>query len=232
MPVTMLHVMAQRNISTVSGALEPAVFESAAPKSPAGSSVAASIAPSRTVASDPILSAAYEILLEVGPRRATLTEVARRADISRMTLYRKYQDLPTLLSAVLTAELGEVMAEIIANSIGGTDRERAVAITVDGTRAIAEHPLMVRVLAVDPEALLPLVVSRRGSTARAGEELLVAVLTSATDGSITAPDPVLAARTIVTAASAFIFSANVLATEDPTGLRYRELSRMIEGYLT
>jgi AcrR family transcriptional regulator len=186
---------------------------------------------SRAVAADPILSAAYDILLEVGPRRATLTEVARRADISRMTLYRKYQDLPTLLSAVLTAELGEVMAEIIAHSVGGTDRQRAVAMTVDGTRAIAEHPLMVRVLAVDPESLLPLVVSRRGSTARAGEALLVAALNSSTDGSITAPDPVVTARTIVTAASAFIFSANVLAAEDPTGLRYHELARMIEGYL-
>lgn len=199
---------------------------------PSDPKVGSAIASSRTVASDPILSAAYEILLEVGPRRATLTEVARRAGISRMTLYRKYQDLPTLLSAVLTAELGEVMAEIITDSVGGSDRERTVAMTVDGTRAIAEHPLMVRVLAVDPEALLPLVVSRRGSTARAGEELIVAALRAATDGSITAPDPVLAARTIVTAASAFIFSANVLAAEDPTGLRYQELSRMIEGYLT
>ncbi len=181
---------------------------------------------------DPLLAAAYEVLLDVGPRRTTLTEVARRADVSRMTVYRKYADLPTLLSAVLTAELAELMAQITGNVVGTTDRERIVSMVVAGTKGIAEHPLMVRLLELDPQYLLPIIVDRRGSTARGAEDLLAAALAASDDGSVNAPNPVAVARTIVTAASAWIFSTLALQTGDPAGTRYDEFATMIERYLS
>nr|MDT0664439.1 helix-turn-helix domain-containing protein [Micromonospora sp. DSM 115978] len=43
-----------------------------------------------------MLDAAEASLLAVGVRRTTLTDVARRAGVSRMTLYRRWPDLRTL----------------------------------------------------------------------------------------------------------------------------------------
>ena len=49
-----------------------------------------------------ILDAVQESVLDVGLRRTTLAEVARRAGVSRMTVYRLHEDLDTLVAALLT----------------------------------------------------------------------------------------------------------------------------------
>ncbi|MGZ5399710.1 MAG: helix-turn-helix domain-containing protein, partial [Nocardioides sp.] len=51
---------------------------------------------------DGYLDAARECILDVGWRRTTLTEVARRAGVSRMTIYRAWPDMPTLLGDLMT----------------------------------------------------------------------------------------------------------------------------------
>ena len=42
---------------------------------------------------DRVLDAARACVLDVGVRRTTMTDVARRAGVSRMTLYRRFPDL-------------------------------------------------------------------------------------------------------------------------------------------
>jgi len=44
-----------------------------------------------------ILTATRDTVLAVGVRRTTLTDVARRAGVSRMTLYRLVPDVTTLV---------------------------------------------------------------------------------------------------------------------------------------
>jgi AcrR family transcriptional regulator len=58
---------------------------------------------------DAYLDAARECILDVGWRRTTLTEVARRAGVSRMTIYRTWADMPQLLSDLMTREWGAVV---------------------------------------------------------------------------------------------------------------------------
>ena len=48
-------------------------------------------------AADLALDAARESILAVGWSRTTLTDVARRAGVSRMTIYRKWPDMGALL---------------------------------------------------------------------------------------------------------------------------------------
>ena len=48
-------------------------------------------------------------ILDVGWRRTTLTEVARRAGVSRMTIYRTWPDMPQLLGDLMTREWGGVV---------------------------------------------------------------------------------------------------------------------------
>ena len=61
-------------------------------------------------AADLYLDAARDCVLDVGWRRTTLTEVARRSGVSRMTIYRTWSDMPTLLADLMTREWGEVVA--------------------------------------------------------------------------------------------------------------------------
>src|SRR3954464_2263802 len=47
------------------------------------------------------LDAARDSILAVGWRRTTLTDVARRAGVSRMTIYRRWPDMDTVLRSLL-----------------------------------------------------------------------------------------------------------------------------------
>lgn len=199
---------------------------------PASPSETPDSAPCAAVRADPILAAAYDVLLDVGPARATLTEVARRAGVSRMTVYRRYAQLRTLVSEVLTFELVTLLDVAAAQATGSNDAVR-IAETVSGAaEAIAGHPLMLRLISLDPAALLPQLVTRRGSTQRAAEGMLAAMLRASSDGSIRTRDPELTARIVVTAASAFVYTESLARSEGDRGERWEEFTTMIGAYLS
>ena len=62
---------------------------------------------------DAYLDAARACILDVGWRRTTLTEVARRAGVSRMTIYRAWADMPTLLGDLMTREWAGVVDGVV-----------------------------------------------------------------------------------------------------------------------
>ena len=89
-----------------------------------------------------MLEAARACVLAVGVRRTTFSDVARRAGVSRMTLYRRFPDLETLLSTLMTWEFGQVVEEARAAGAGGSCRAHA-----DGQHAGLgglEHRLLAR----------------------------------------------------------------------------------------
>src|SRR3546814_3306151 len=49
---------------------------------------------------------------EVGCKGTTLTDVARRADVSRMTIYRAWPDMQTLMADLMTREWTTVVAAV------------------------------------------------------------------------------------------------------------------------
>jgi AcrR family transcriptional regulator len=171
-----------------------------------------------------LLDAARECVLAVGVRRTTLTDVARRAGVSRMTLYRRYPDLEAVLSALMTREFGRLIGQ---SAEGETTRERVVAMVVHGCRALAADPLFVRLLDVDPELLLPYMTRRLGGVQKiavaAGAEAL-----AVDDGSVRrdAPPEVLAAG-IELIARGFVLASHGELEVDP----WAELARAVDGYL-
>jgi AcrR family transcriptional regulator len=173
-----------------------------------------------------ILDAAQEYVLDVGLRRTTLADVARRAGVSRMTVYRAYGDLNTLVAALLTRELLAVVEEA-RGAVTGTARERLVETGVRVVERMDHHPLYRRILDLDPELLLPLIVDRFGSTQRAVLELIAQDLEDGQrDGSVRALDTRLAATCLLLTAQSFVFSARMVPEE-----AYDELRRMLDGYL-
>ena len=159
-------------------------------------------------------------MLAVGVRRTTLTDVARRAGVSRMTLYRRFPDLEAVLAALMTREFGRLIGRPVE---GATTRERVVAMVVNGSRAMATDPLFERLLDVDPELLLPYVTRRLGgvqkiAVAAAAEALAV------DDGSVRADASPEAIELI---ARGFVLASHGELAVDP----WLELGRAVDGYL-
>ena len=176
-----------------------------------------------------MLDAARACVLDVGFRRTTLTDVARRAGVSRMTLYRRYPDLEGVFAALMTREFGRLVARAGAVAERATARARVVAMVVHGSRSLAEDPLFVRLLDVDPELLLPYVTRRLGGVQRIAIAAGAAVLAGA-DGSVRddAPPEVLSAGVELIARGFVLASHGELhASLDP----WAELARAVDGYL-
>lgn len=182
---------------------------------------------------DPILDAARACVLDVGLRRTTLADVARRAGVSRMTVYRQYGDLAAIVSALLTTELLDLMdgcRDDVADL--PTARERLVGAGVLFVERLAVHPLWCKVLDLDPELLLPLVVDRFGSSQRAIVEAVAdEVRQGQRDGSVREGDPQLLATCLLLTAQSFVFSARVIAAQHKSEQTGGELRRLLDGYL-
>ena len=180
-----------------------------------------------------MLDAARACVLDVGLRRTTLADVARRAGVSRMTLYRQYGDLSAIVSALLTRELLGLM-EACREEVDHlpTARERLVGAGVLFVERLAHHPLWCKVLDLDPELLLPLVVDRLGSSQRAIVAAVAAeVAHGQADGSVREGDPDLLATCLLLTAQSFVFSARVIAAAHKAERTGAELRRLLDGYL-
>jgi AcrR family transcriptional regulator len=167
---------------------------------------------------DAYLDAARDCILDVGWRRTTLTEVARRAGVSRMTIYRTWADMPQLLGDLMTRE----WAGVVADSLAEEDRdaptnERLVGDIVGTVQRLRENELFVRIVDLDPELILPYLFSRRGRSQDGILELTVAALRDAqADGAVRDGNPVAMARAMLLAAHGFVLSAHTMVDEHVT----------------
>lgn len=187
----------------------------------------------RTVEDDALLDAAQACVLAVGVRRTTMTDVARRAGVSRMTLYRRHPDVTSLLQALMTREFSALAEEVDAEAEAlPSARERLVHAAVEGVDRLTRHPLFVRILDVDPELLLPYLTARLGAFQR----LVVGaferrVAEGIGDGSIAADDPARTARALELALRGFAIQALAEGAAAAREAQLGELRRMLDGYL-
>jgi AcrR family transcriptional regulator len=183
---------------------------------------------------DRLLDAAREAILSVGWKRTTLTDVANRAGVSRMTVYRTYPDMPALFGDLMTREWAEVVAAVDATEDPvGEWPERIAARLVGTVAALRDNDLLRRIVDVDPELLLPYLLDRRGRSQDAVIALLADRITEAqAGGGLRAGDPVLLARALVLAAHGFVLSAHTMTDEDLTSAALdQELAGLVRRYL-
>lgn len=173
------------------------------------------IAPERPVldtADSALLDAARECIMAVGVRRTTLTDVARRAGVSRMTVYRRFPDVTALVQSLMTREFMAVIDESRADAAasgGPSARERFAASVTEGALRLSEHPLFKRILDVDPDLLLPYVVQRYGAFQRAVLAAFADQLRAGIEeGSIREADPDLLAASVELMVRGFVFAAH------------------------
>jgi AcrR family transcriptional regulator len=162
---------------------------------------------------DAYLDAARACILDVGWRRTTLTEVARRAGVSRMTIYRTWADMPTLLGDLMTREWAGVVTDHVSQDGPAIDR---IAGAIVGTvRALRHNELFVRIVELDPELILPYLFSRRGRS----QDLILALTAEAiADGQrareIRRGNPVAMARALLLATHGFVLSVHTMVDDD------------------
>ncbi len=90
-----------------------------------------------------ILHAAASCVIDFGVDRVTLAEIARRAGVSRPTVYRRWPDTPSIMSALLTSHITEVTREA---PVDGDDREALVKQVVAVADRLRRDALVMSVL--------------------------------------------------------------------------------------
>ncbi|MFG3658596.1 TetR/AcrR family transcriptional regulator [Streptomyces sp. NPDC047706] len=195
-------------------------------------------APQNSSDSDAVLDAVRDCVLGVGVRRTTMTDVARRAGVSRMTLYRRWPDVRSLVGDLMTREW-------IAVAMGAMPESRPAAGTraplvdglVAGVKAFRAHPLFQKIVDVDPELLLPYMLDRRGASQEALLELLADALRKGhADGSVRQAPAERQARTVLLILQSFALSLRTMTDEDDADLTtaafLAELRTVLERTLT
>ena len=183
-----------------------------------------------------VLDAVRDCVLAVGVRRTTLTDVARRAGVSRMTLYRRYPDVDALVRDLMTREFGAILdgardaAHNGARKAGA--RGRAVATTVAAVARLRANDLFRRVIDVDPELLLPYVTDRLGSTQWiAAEHLADGIRIGQEDGTVRKADVRALAYGVLLLVQPFVYSARIVADVLDDVALDRELTLVLDRYL-
>jgi AcrR family transcriptional regulator len=180
---------------------------------------------------DAYLDAARACILDVGWRRTTLTEVARRAGVSRMTIYRTWSDMRTLLGDLMTREWGElVAATTAAYDAEAPDAGEIAQALVHAVRMLRHNELFVRIVELDPELILPYLLSRRGRSQELVLEVLVGgIWAGQKAGTIRSGDAETMARALLLAVHGFALSAQTMVDDDVDEAALdTELRRLVE----
>jgi AcrR family transcriptional regulator len=178
-----------------------------------------------------ILSSARAAVLDFGVRRTTLSDVARRAGVSRMTVYNRFGDLHDLMRALMTLEFGSLLERVAVAADGENARARLVAALVLIGRQLPANPLFRKVRAAEPELLSPYVLERLGGTQRVGLELIErSIAEGQADGSIRAGKLRALAAIVLLIEQSFVFSAPTIPGATRTEL-LAQLQTALHGAL-
>jgi AcrR family transcriptional regulator len=166
-----------------------------------------------------ILDAALEELLAYGLRRAAMEDIARRAGVARITIYRRFPTKDDLVRAVLLREGRRVFDQVDAVVAGLGDLEDQItegfAAILAATRA---HPLLQRLLVTEADQTIASLTTHGGPVVAFGREYLVGHLEAARRaGRLAAVDVRAVAEILVRLTLSFLLtpeSAIALHTPD------------------
>lgn len=189
----------------------------------------ASIRNAKPSVEDRVLAAAAASVLAVGVKRVTLTDIARRARMSRPTIYRRWSDTNGVLAALMTARVTGVL-DAVPNY--GPGRQALVSRVV----AVAEHlrndAVVMSMLHGAPEFAMVYIAERLGTSQMILIDALVdAIRVAQEDGSVRAGDPYeLSAMCLLITQSTIQSAQMVEKLLDREALSV-ELARSLNGYL-
>ncbi|WP_319451929.1 MULTISPECIES: TetR/AcrR family transcriptional regulator [unclassified Mycobacterium] len=179
--------------------------------------------------SDRILDAAASCVLAFGVERVTLAEIARRAGVSRPTVYRRFPDTRSILAALLTMRITHALDDVPS---GGVGREHVVARIVAVAERLRRDDVIMSVLHEAPELAMFYLSERLGTSQQILLESVAGELKAAqAQGSVRAGDVrQLAAMSLLITQSTILSAQLVAPILDASALAV-ELAYSLNGYL-
>ncbi len=105
---------------------------------------------------DRVAAAALDEFAEHGIRRTSMEDIARRAGVSRMTVFRRFASKQRLVEIVIAREVHRGMQELdLLWEDAETLEDRLAAGFEFAGRYVRGHPLFDRLLRSEPDVLLP-----------------------------------------------------------------------------
>jgi AcrR family transcriptional regulator len=179
---------------------------------------------------DRILAAAASCVRDYGIDRVTLAEIARRARISRPTVYRRWPDTQSILAALLTSRVVAVLDDVPQL---GTDRAAIVDRVIRVAARLRNDEIIMAVLHSAPRLAMIYIAERLGSSQQILIDALVADLKIAqAGGSVRAGDPDQLAAMVLLIVQSSIQSAQIIEAILPGDTLATELRYALNGYLS
>ncbi|ONH22233.1 TetR/AcrR family transcriptional regulator [Pseudofrankia asymbiotica] len=112
-----------------------------------------------------ILDAAYEQFCRMGIKRSTMEDVARRAGVSRITVYRRFATKDVLVEHVVRREFRRYFDQFLVDiRQAETVADRLVLGFVSSLRAVRGNPLIGGLIATEPDLLMASMLGDGGQT--------------------------------------------------------------------
>ena len=176
-----------------------------------------------------IIDAAADCVIAFGVDRVTLAEIARRAGVSRPTVYRRWPDTQAILAALLTARITNSLNEV---AVDGTDREAIVKRVVGMAERLRDDEVIMSVLSSAPALAMVYISQRMGTSQQILLEVLAGALATAqADGSVRPGDPKQLAAMCLLIVQSAIQSAQMVAPVLDVAALDIELAHSLNGYL-
>jgi TetR/AcrR family transcriptional repressor of uid operon len=175
-----------------------------------------------------VLDAALALVAAAGARHLTMDDVAARAGVGRMTVYRRFKSRQRLLDALAVRECRRCLAQIAAALDPAEPIEdRATELFVATLRVIREHPMLARLARVEPEALLYELNRDSSAVFRLVRDFLVAQIRAAqAAGELPEGDPAALAEIAVRLGASFVLIGDSVIVSDDER-RTRETVRLL-----
>jgi AcrR family transcriptional regulator len=178
---------------------------------------------------DRILDAAASCVLAYGVDRVTLAEIARRAGVSRPTVYRRWPDTRAVLASLLTARIVGVLRDIPSRSRG---RDALVERIVAVAERLRHDEVVMSVFHSAPELAMVYIAERLGTSQQILIDAVAAELQAAQgDGSVRAGDPRQLAAMCLLITQSTIQSAQIVEPILNADALAVELAHSLNGYL-
>jgi AcrR family transcriptional regulator len=178
---------------------------------------------------DRILESAAYCVVAYGLERVTLAEIARRARVSRPTVYRRWPDIRSVLAALLTTHIVAALDAVPSRDVG---REAVVQRIVGVGERLRNDEVVMAVFRKAPELTMVYLTERLGTSQQILIDTLAADIKLAQEeGSVRTGEPrQLAAMCLLIARSTIQSGAIVAPILDADALDV-ELAHCLDGYL-
>ena len=126
-----------------------------------------------------ILDATLATMADHGIARLSLEDVARRAGLSRQTVYRYFASKRELVEATVLREEQVFIANMVSAAGRQRELESALRAAIEAAMRTGQaHALLNRLLATEPESLVALVTTDRGPVLSAARQALQEILSA------------------------------------------------------